>query len=235
MGSCKAWGIWIFLLLCCITMQAKTYSPVYPDAGSWNTFNISYKLNQHYSILFTEECRFKENYSRLNLFYTNLGVEYKLNKYFKTALVYRWINKYMDDNTFSFRHRLSWDATFKYPIKDFTLAYRSRLQAESRNIQSSESGKVPEWYWRSKFDVSYKFNKKLSAGASIELRYQLSDPRNFESDGTWHRIRFQGGFDYKYSKKSTFGIYYVIQREFNVSLPEEAYYSGLEYSLSLGE
>ncbi|MBK7763024.1 MAG: DUF2490 domain-containing protein [Bacteroidetes bacterium] len=231
----RSFSLLACFILCCFQLHSKTYSPVYADAGSWNTFNITYKLNKHYSILFTEELRFRENYSRLNLFYTNIGFEYKLNKNFKTSLVYRWIDKFMDDNTFSYRHRLQWDASFKLPINDFSLAYRSRLQAESRNVMSSESGKVPEWYWRNKFDIGYAFNKKLSASVSTEMRYQLSDPRNEESDGTWHRIRFQGGFDYKYTKQSTFGIYYLVQKEFNVSAPEDIYITGLEYSLSLGK
>ncbi len=208
-------------------------SPSYPDAGSWNTFSISYMLNKKFSLLFTEELRFRENYSRLNLFYTNLGVEYKANRYFKTAIVYRWIDKYMDEDVFSFRHRLMWDATVKYPIKKFTLAYRHRLQVEGRNMQSSESGFMPEWYSRSKLDLSYSLNKKVSPYFSTEFRYQIRDPRNVESDGTWHRTRLQAGIDYEYSKKSKFGIYYLIQFEYNVSAPENIYITGLEYSLSL--
>ena len=117
--------------------------------------------------------------------------------------------------------------------KKFTLAYRHRLQVENRNIQSSESGKVPEWYSRNKFDINYNLTKKLCPYFSTELRYQLHDPRNVESDGTWHRIRFQGGIDYEYSKKSKFGIYYLIQKEYNVSAPENIFITGLEYSLSI--
>ena len=223
----------VILLSASKQVHADGVSPVYPDAGSWNTFSISYSLNKKFSLLFTEELRLRENYSRLNLLYTNLGVEYKANRYFKTSLVYRWINKYMDEDAFSFRHRLMWDATLKYPYKKFTLAYRHRLQVEGRNLQSSESGFMPEWYSRNKLDLSYNLNKKVSPYISAEFRYQIRDPRNFESDGTWHRTRLQAGIDYEYSKKSKFGIYYLMQFEYNVSAPENLYITGLEYSLSL--
>ena len=214
-------------------VKAGDNSPVYPDAGSWNTFSISYALNKKFALLFTEELRLRENYSRLNLFYTNLGVEYKANKYFKTSLVYRWIDKYLDNDNFSFRHRLMWDATIKYPYKNFTLSYRHRLQVEGRNLLSSMSGFIPEWYSRSKFELSYKITEKLGTYIATEFRYQIHDPRSIESEGTWHRIRYQGGFDYELTDRSKCGVYYLIQHEWNVSSPENLYITGLEYSLSL--
>ena len=225
----------VVLFLCVkISSHARDFiMPVYSDAGMWNTFSINYAWNKRVTLLFTEEFRLRENYSRLNLFYTNLGVEYKVSRHVKTNLVYRWINKYQEDNTFSFRHRLQWDITAKAFYKKFTLAYRHRLQVEARNIYTSENGRLPEWYSRHKADLSYDLNNKISPYVSVETRYQLFDPRNEESDRTWHRIRFQGGVDYTYSKKSKFGIYYLIQKEFNVSASEDIYITGLEYTLNL--
>ena len=99
----------VAFLLVTDEVKGKDNSLMYSDAGSWNTFSISYAFNKKLALLFTEELRLKENYSRLNLFYTNVGVEYKVNKYFKTSLVYRWIDKYLENDNFSFRHRLMWE------------------------------------------------------------------------------------------------------------------------------
>ncbi len=205
----------------------------YPDAGSWNTFNIDYKINKKLTGLFTQECRIKENFTRLNLFYTNLGLEYKFNDFFKAALVYRFIEKYQDDNSFSFRHRLMLDLTLKKKLGKIGLSYRQRIQAEERDIYSSIIGNLPEWYSRNKFAVKYDTDKRYTPYAAIELRYQLRNPREWQSDNTWHRNRYSLGVDYKLNKKSTFGVYYLIQREFNVVLPQNQYVIGLEYSLSL--
>ncbi len=208
-------------------------SPAYPDAGIWNTFSLSYALNKKYAILFTEEFRLKENYSRLNLLYTNIGLEYKINSYLKTSLVYRFIDKYMEYDRFSFRHRLMWDASIKKESNKFSLSYRHRLQVEKRNIYSSESGNVAEWYSRNKFEIGYAWNDKFSPYVAVEFRYQIFDPRNQESNATWHRIRYQAGVDYKISKKSKVGVYYLVQHEYNVPAAENLYITGLEYSLSL--
>ena len=205
----------------------------YPDAGSWNTFNIEYKLNSKINALFTEELRFKENFSRLNLLYTNLGLEYKVNDNIKAAFIYRFIEKYQDDNSFSFRHRLMFDLTLKKKIGNISLSYRHRLQAEERDIYSSKDGYVPEWYSRNKITLKYDTDKRYTPYFAIELRYQIRDPRDWESDKTWHRSRYCLGLDYKVNKKSTLGLYYLIQQEFNVVTPQDLYIVGLEYSISL--
>ena len=205
---------------------------VYPDAGSWNTFNIEFKFNKKLTGLFTEECRFKENFSRLNLFYTNLGIEYKISDFVKTALVYRFIEKYQDDNSFSFRHRIMFDLTLKKKFGKIGVSYRQRIQAEERDIYSSNDGYIPEWYSRNKFTFKYDTDKRYTPYVAIELRYQFRNPREWESDKTWHRRRYSLGVDYKINKKSTFGLYYLIQHEFNVALPQELYIVGLEYSIA---
>lgn len=221
--------------LVCILFVSSVYSQtkVYPDAGSWNTFSINYSLNKKWTILFTEECRIRENYSRLNLFYTNLGVEYKYSKFLKTALVYRLTNKFREDNRFSIRHRLMWDVVAKYGFGKLFVSYRHRLQVENRDINSSIDGYIPEWYSRNKFEISYQLTKKVSPYFSAEIRYQIHDPRNVDSDETWHRNRYQGGVDYEWSKKSKFGVYYLIQHEYNIASPENIYITGLEYTLNL--
>ena len=221
------------ILSCSIFLNEVKAQVVYPDAGSWNTFNVDVKINKKITGLFTEELRFKENISRLNLFYTNLGMEYKFTDYFKAALVYRFIEKYQDDNSFSFRHRLMLDLTCKKKFGKFGISYRQRIQAEERDIYSSYDGNAPEWYSRNKFTFKYDTDKRYTPYAALELRYQIRNSREWQSDKTWHRSRYSLGIDYKINKKSTFGLYYLIQREYNVVLPQNLYIVGLEYSLSL--
>jgi Protein of unknown function (DUF2490) len=229
----KLFGVWVLLLISLFTHGKNSIT--YPDAGSWNTISLDYALNKKWSILLAEELRIKENYSRLNLFYTNFGFEYNYSKNFKTSLVYRQINKYNDDNTFTYRHRLMWDATIKTKVKKLSLSFRHRLQVEYRSLQSTETGRIPEWYSRSKFEIGYQATTKISPYFSAEFRYQVNDVRNIESDHTWHRTRWQMGIDYRINKFSKAGIYYLIQKEYNVSLPENMYITGLEYSISLAD
>jgi hypothetical protein len=223
------------LLICIIgttRIDAQNRSD-YDDFGSWNTFNLKYVLNKKVVLSYTQELRFRENLSRLNLLYSEFGAEYRFNSSIKTSLSYRWTDKFLIDNTFSFRHRLTWDVVGKVSYKKINIAFRNRIQVENRDIRVSESGKVPEWYWRKKLDISYKLNKKISPYFSTEIRYQLFDPRNVESDDTWHRIRFQGGLDYEPNKANKYGIYYMVQQEWNVPKNEGLFIFGLEYTRTI--
>lgn len=223
----------LIFLSCFIIKSEVKAQTAYPDAGSWNTLNVEYKINKKITGLFTEELRFKENFTRLNLFYTNLGFEYKVTDYFKAALVYRFIEKYQDDNSFSFRHRIMLDLTFKRKVGKIGFSYRQRIQAEERDIYSSYDGAVPEWYSRNKFSLKYDTDKRYTPYLAVELRYQIRNSREWQSDKTWHRSRYSLGVDYKINKKSTLGLYYLIQREYNVVMPQDQYIVGLEYSLAI--
>jgi opacity protein-like surface antigen len=207
--------------------------PTYDDAGSWNTLNLDYAISKKATLVFTQELRIKENYSRLNLLYSELGVDYSIHKLIKTSLVYRFTQKYLDENWFGYRHRFTWDLNFKYKFSRITLGYRNRIQTEYRNLKSSDVGTVPEWYLRCRGSISYQLNKKLSPYFNTEFRYQLRDARNIESEHTWHRVRYQAGLDYKVNNFSKLGIYYLVQREFNSNTIENQYITGLEYSVSL--
>jgi hypothetical protein len=208
-------------------------SQVIKDAGLWTTLNLEKKFNKKVSFFLTEEFRMRENITRLNLFYTDLGFSYKPKDFLKLSLSYRNIQKYSIDNTFSFRHRFTLDIVLKTKLDKIGLSYRHRIQTEYRDIQTSENGMLPEWFSRSRFEAKYDLGTKLIPYLSVELRYQIKAPRQVESDGTWHRIRYAGGINYEIDKRNTFGAYYLIQNEFNVSSPQYQYIIGLEYSITL--
>lgn len=228
-------NMWMAIVLLSSFLSTKNSSiaQVAPDAGLWTTATLEYGLNSKFTFILTEEMRLKENFKRLNLFYTNIGVEYKINSNFKTSLTYRPTQKFMPDNHFSYRHRLQWDIGLKTSPGNFELSYRHRLQTEVKNFYSSDKGNIPEWYLRNKFQVKYNITKRSAPYFSVELRYQIFDPRSPESDLFWHRIRYQGGIDFKLNSKNTFGFYYLLQREFDIIDPESIYIIGLEYTIKL--
>ena len=223
----------ISALIVFILFLSPARAQYYDDAGMWNTFNVEKKFTSKFYVFLTEEFRLKENFSQINLFYTDVGAGYRPYNFLKAELAYRSVEKHLITGFYSIRHRLMLDITLKKKYGNFELAYRHRLQAEVRNVYSSENGSVPEWYSRNKLSVKYDLHKKYTPYTSCELRYQIDDVRNLESDDTWHRGRYVLGMEYELNKKSTLGLYYLIQHEWNVSIPENLYIIGLEYSLKL--
>jgi hypothetical protein len=222
--------------ICLILLSAttaKAYRPVYADAGLWKTFNVTYKLNKRVGFLFTQEVRLRENYSRLNLLYNNLGVNYSVIRGLKVGLIYRNIQKVLPDNTFNIRHRIMTDATYKYDYKKWNFSLRQRFQFEWMDIYTSELGKSPQIFSRTKFETQYQLTEKWAPYISTEFRAQLSDPRNSDDDDNLGRNRTIFGVDYMYSKTINFGTYFLHQAEFNTVTPQVINIVGIETNINL--
>ena len=203
---------------------------VFKDAGMWNTISLKHKFNKKVALLITEEFRLKENYSQVNLTYTEVGVEYMFNKSIKTSLVYRNIQKFQYDNPLSFRNRVQWDIGLKKGFGKFGINYRHRLQCEVKDYFTSENGHYKEWFSRHKIGVKYDISEKWKADISGEYRIQINDPRSPEYNGGFHRQRYQIGLTYKINNKQDFGLYYLYQNEFTIQNLTDIYILGLEYS-----
>lgn len=221
------------LFLFSIGITSNSFAQATEDAGLWCTFNLEKNINQKFTLFLTEEYRVRENFSQTNLFYTDLGLSYKPADFIKISLSYRCVEKFIEDNAISFRHRGMLDIALKRKFGNFAISYRQRIQAEVRNVYSSEIGNLPEWYSRNKFQIKYDFDKPVTPYVATELRYQISNPRSIETDKAWHRCRVFAGLDYKKNDRNTFGLFYMIQREWNVSAPQNLYILGLEYTLTL--
>ena len=222
----KSFLLIVFLLNANYTQAQKT------DAGLWTTLSIDKKLNNKFSANLTEEVRLFQNVQRLNLAYTNLGVSYKLNKYVKLSAVYRFLQKSQDENYISWRHRIYADAQFKYRYYPFTVVYRARLQSQVRDYFTSRDGKIPERYWRNKFDVKYELGHGISPYIAAEFRYQFKNNRNKDANNEFNRGRYYVGCQYQHSESKTFDFYFMNQREFNVNNPERNFILGIEYDYS---
>jgi len=221
----------IFLITCFIS--SELYAQKQPDAGLWCTFTLEKNITKKLLVGIDQEMRLRENYSRLNLFYTNPYLTYKIFKGFKLGLGYRFISKYMYQTTsFSYRHRVMFDASYKYKTHKIILSCRSRIQSEIRDYNSSAQGKNLEYFWRNKFEIGYEIGK-FTPYIGTEVRYQIVDPRNAPSNYGWHRARTYAGVDYEINKKNAIGIMYLIQEEFDIDDPGTGYILGLEYTISL--
>lgn len=225
----------ILAFSCAVSVFTKIAAqPVYPDAGMWNTFSVEKLVNQKFSLALDHETRLNENFSQLNLFYTNIGASYKPFDFLKIAFAYRHTDKWRkEQKNFSYRHRLMIDITFKKKINPFVLSYRHRLQTEEQDVLTSDDGMLPEWFSRNKFELKLDFDKRYVPYVGIEARYQFRDPRNSDFDNGWHRNRYYTGVDYEINKNNSCGIYYLIQREYDISSPQNLYILGLQYSLTL--
>lgn len=221
----------LFLAICCFILPSMAQQS--NDAGMWTTLSLQHPFNKKIALVIDQEFRLKENYQRINLFYTNIGIDYKLNKFIKISPTYRSIQKKRLEGTYSFRHRLMLDVTAKKKLKKFTISERIRYQIEVQDFYTSKKGKLAEQFLRLKTDLKYNATEKITPYISCEFRYQIHAPRGDGSlyDNAFHRVRNVLGLEYEINKKNAVNLYYLFQTEFDISTPESIYILGLGYTL----
>ncbi len=225
----------IFFCIGLILFVLPTKAQQSNDAGMWATLSIQHALSKKLNFVVDQELRLKENYQRINLFYTNVGVDYKLNKFIKISPTYRAIQKKRLEGTYSYRHRVMLDVTVKKKFKKYALSERIRYQAEVQDFYTSKKGKLTEQFLRFKTDLKYSVTEKITPYVSCELRYQIHAPRGDGPlyDNGFHRIRNVLGIEYELNKKNSVNLYYLYQTEFDISTPETIYILGIGYSITL--
>jgi hypothetical protein len=224
----------VFVVLLFSTTSAICQSEYVFDAGMWNTLSIQYQFKKKFSLNLDQEFRIKENYSRLNLLYTNIGVSYKATKFLKIEPSYRHIDKFLLDGRISFRHRLMLDVTLKKKFGNFTISERARYQTEVKNVLSSDRAWSAEQYLRMRTELDYEINYTYEVSYSCEFRYQIYVPGNdVVFNNTWHRMRNVVGVNINFNKRNILNLYYLFQNEFNIDNPENISIAGVQYTIKL--
>ena len=52
------------------------------DLEQWTSIGLSKKINKHWKISMDQEFRFTKDVSRFDIYFTDLGIDYKFNKHF---------------------------------------------------------------------------------------------------------------------------------------------------------
>ena len=125
-----------------------------------------------------------ENISEVGSFFTDLGLNYKLNKFVKLGAYYRYTNKRRLDDSYSERHRYYFDVTLRGKYIFFTLSFRSRFQSQYTDIYTSPDGTTAENYSRNKLTLKYELNKKISFYTSYEIYSPLRSYDKVFKDNT---------------------------------------------------
>jgi hypothetical protein len=199
------------------------------DAGLWTSAGFEFKVVKKLTASISEEVRFNENISEVGMILTDLGVSYKFNKHFQFAVGYRYSQKRKVEDYYSIKHRFSVDIKYEKKIKPFQFQYRIRFQDQYSDIGRASDGGIPVYHLRNKLTLNLDMDKPYSPYISSEL----FSPLNYPRISSFYGIRTTAGVEYKFSKHHKIDLYYLIQKELNVSNPETDFVVGLGYFYKL--
>ena len=225
----QAVPIRVFLALLTWLLLRETIQAQVKDAGLWASFSLEAKLAKKVSGNIAQEFRFNENISELGTAFTDVGLSFKLNKHFQVAANYRFTQKHRTDDSYSLKHRVYVDVKYEKKAKPIQIVFRSRFQDEYSDLGRASDASIPNYYLRNKLTLEWDLDKPYTPFLSVELFSPLNYPREYLFDN----IRSSAGIEYTITKKQKIDLYYLIQRELNVSRPEIDFILGVGYSFKL--
>lgn len=197
------------------------------DAGLWLSGNVEKQFSQSFSMSLSEELRLMENVSEASTVFTDLGLEYKLNKHFRIAGHYRFINDRRLDNSYRQNNRFYLDLSYRRKFKPVSITLRERIQSEYAGFNTGEEVN-PELYLRTKATIKLDLDRKITPYYYLELYHPLRPA----SDRMVDKIRNCAGLEYKFNARHSIDLNYMLQSRYNKER-ENDYIVGAEYYLTL--
>ncbi len=218
--------MYAFLLIC--AFPKGNYAQI-NDAALWENIYLEKNICPKINIHLNHEGRITNNITQFHFVYADLGLTYKVNKSFHVSLDYVLIEKKSvnknSEEIFTTGHQYYVALTYKKKIKPFTFSFRQILQGQFENVYSSDKGKVPSNYSRSKITIKYNLNRFTPYVAS-EIYYKLYNPRIYQAN----RYRCFAGTFFQLNKVNEVEVYYLLEKHFNENNPKTNYVIGLGFA-----
>lgn len=196
----------------------------------WTELGVETNLNDRIDLGLEFTSRFDVN--GLETFFPQLGVKYKINKYIRPSIDYRYIVDRMKNGQYSNSHRLNFNVDFKYKNKDLTLKSRVRYQYGFDNFSSNDQ-------YDSDFDQAIRL--KVGAGYDIpkfilspvlsgELFY---DPINGPTGRQFNKLRIYAGLETDFSGPHSIALGYIYDTRINMPVPLTRHILNISYSYTI--
>lgn len=218
------WNKTSALLLFLLPLAANAQ---YKDAGLWASFSASAELTKQWEIAVSPEMRFDENGTRLASAFTDIGAQYKVNKFFFVTATYR-AGARRSDEFYDTRQRAQLGLGFKRKWKDFSVTYQPRWQLAIAGF-AAESDADFVTTLRNKLKVQYSGWKKTDLSSSFEVFNANSAFGAF----TLQNWRWIAEIERSINKRNAVSIGYLIQKNLLDTPNEMDFVFLLSYQLKL--
>lgn len=201
------------LCLLVVTHSSVAQNRLWLSTGA-NTNVLTKKLNVEARF----SARFYDN-QRWDRFFPELSVKYKVHKYFKPDIDYRFvINQKRNSSTVTSGHRINMNLNSGFGVDRFDFKFRVRLQYSFERLGGLENYN-PDFDNAIRFRSAIKYNIK---GSKVDPRLEnelFYNANNGKFGHQFTKYRFGIGADIKLPNKHVVTVKYRYDHEFNISNP----------------
>lgn len=192
---------------------------------NWFSAAVEKKSND-FTFKFDQGWRIREMYmSRQN--YSDLSVDYKINKYFNVAAGYRLILKNHLFNVNELNNRFYFDFNGNYDLDFMDLSFRSKFQY-TQSGQEDDISVGSENCFRNRFKAKFKLGDDFSLATAYEMLLIISPSATLINEN-----RLSVDLGYKINKKNSISLGYVLRNYIQVEDPLNVHVLSLEYVFKL--
>lgn len=219
------------LLLIAVILVAVNTTAQVSDFQSWLSVGVKTDISKKFSAGIEAQLRMRDNSTRPNSVLLDPGISFKVNKYLKFAVGYRFSARFSADNVNTTAHRYNIDAEGRKKFGKLTVKLRTRFQKGFTDITYNENRRPYSYpaYSRNKLAVEYEISKRFSPYTEFELFIPLNDPRQRNADR--YRATIGSSFDLK--NRNAIDCFFRVQHELNTANAETDFIIGIGYNYDL--
>ena len=201
------------------------------DLEVWTSVGLKYKIDKKWSVNYEEQLRLRDDASNVDIYFSELGFNYKINKHVDFGLAGRFIRENDDKGKIQgYENHFRWhaDVTYEHEVNKFDLSYRILYHSKDELGVPSNVVDMQKNTVRFKFGADYKFkNWKLDPEFSSEIFNRVRPSDGFE------KIRFTLGTTYKTKNMGDFSAFYRLEKELTDQSPKTTNIAGLKYRYTI--
>jgi hypothetical protein len=176
----------------------------------WNEVGVGYKLDKKQSLAFDLTTR--HGAGGLQTFFPQISYKYKINKFIRPSIDYRYVGGSTQEGNFTYRHRINTNLQFNYEIERLELGLRMRYQFTTNRLADNFEQEFGEAF-RIKPSIVYNIKKSvLLPQASMEF---FSGPMDGQQGYHLNRIRWSVGLGFDWDGPHSLELAYLYDQRIN--------------------
>jgi hypothetical protein len=212
------------LLVSCQALGQET--KVVRDLKVWTGAGIEKTIGKDWKFSLEEEFRFQKNATQVGEYFTDLKVEYRVDRNISLETGYRYARNRKKNDNFENRSRYNVDLNYEGNTYYLSLRARVRYQKEIEGLQLLSPTIPYEKYFRTRLEVRYNRLGRMEPYLSGEI-FQLYEMFEYPK---YDKFRLTGGVRLDTGRTGDINMGYGIIRELNSTMPYTYYLLKINYT-----
>jgi hypothetical protein len=187
------------------------------------------RITKGWSITVSEQLQLKQNSSKLDAFFTELGTKYKFKSGIALGIAYRVIGENNGSGVLDWEQRFHGDISYEYKVKRFGFNLRLRGQSRDDYGEKKADGDYARRALRLRLELNYDIkNWKFDPVVSTEIF--LASEKYVRSH--FNKIRATIGTSYKFKKAGELSAFYRFEKDLGTDYALSNHIIGIQYKFT---